>query len=160
MRIGIGYDIHLLSAGRKFFLGGIEIDHDKGAIAHSDGDVLIHALCDAILGALGRGDIGTMFPDTDPAYKDALSSMFLKEICHIVEIEGYEINNIDSTVILEEPKLGPYKENIKKKISDITGVSLDAINVKAKTNEGVDSIGKKEAVAAHAAVTLKKLTDN
>ena len=160
MRIGIGYDIHLLATGRKFFLGGIEVDYDKGAVAHSDGDVLIHALCDAILGALGRGDIGTMFPDTDLAYKDAQSFIFLKEICHIVEISKYEINNIDCIVILEEPKLGAYKENIKKNISEITGVSLDAINVKAKTNEGVGSIGKKEAVAAQVAVTLKKRIGN
>jgi len=99
MRVGIGYDIHKLVMNRDLIIGGVKIPFIFGLEAHSDGDVLIHALCDAILGALGRGDIGTMFPDTDPAYKDALSSMFLKEICHIVEIEGYEINNIDSTVI-------------------------------------------------------------
>lgn len=155
MRIGIGYDIHLLTPGKRFFLGGVEISHDKGAIAHSDGDVLMHALCDAVLGALGRGDIGMMFPDTDPAYKDAASAAFLEKICDIMEKDGYGINNIDCVVILEEPALGPYKENIKKKISGIAGIPLSAVNVKAKTNEGIGSIGRKEAVAAYAAVVLE-----
>ncbi len=156
MRVGIGYDIHMLAEGRKFFLGGVKIEHTKGAVAHSDGDVLLHAICDAVLGAMGEGDIGMMYPDKDPVYKDASSIHLFKGVCSVMRDKGYDINNIDCVVILEEPNLGPYKGLMRKTISDAAGVLLSAVNIKAKTNEGAGSIGRKESVAAYAVVTLRE----
>lgn len=156
MRAGIGYDIHILSEGRKLFLGGVKIEHIKGAVAHSDGDVILHALCDAVLGAVGEGDIGMMYPDSDPAYKDAPGIELFKGVCNLMRGKGYGINNIDCVVILETPKLGPYKEAMRKKIADAAGISLSAVNIKAKTNEGIGSVGRNEAVAAYAVAVVEQ----
>jgi 2-C-methyl-D-erythritol 2,4-cyclodiphosphate synthase len=156
MRIGIGYDIHKLVPNRKLVLGGIEIPYLKGLLGHSDADVVLHALCDAVLGALGLGDIGELFPDTDPQYKDMSSTKLLRKVSQLMGEKGYSANNVDITVVLEEPRIKPFKANMKEVISAILATDKDDINIKATTNEGVGSIGKGESVAAFAVVTLKK----
>lgn len=155
-RVGIGYDIHRLVEGRKLFLGGIEIPYIKGFLGHSDADVLIHALCDALLGAVSLGDIGEHFPDTDPKYQGISSLEFLKTVNRLVKKEGFSINNIDAVVIAQEPHLAPFKKKITQNLASVLGIEEDALNIKAKTNEGVDDIGKKEAVAAYVIVSLNK----
>ncbi len=155
MRIGIGYDIHRLVGGRKMILGGVEIDFPKGSKGHSDGDVLLHAVCDALLGASGKDDIGTHFPDTDPAYKDIASSELLRKVREMMEQEGLYVNNIDCVVILEEPKLKFCREKIVTRISDILRIDKKMVNIKAKTAEGMGDIGKGDAVAAYAVVLLR-----
>ncbi|MCS7228439.1 MAG: 2-C-methyl-D-erythritol 2,4-cyclodiphosphate synthase [Candidatus Kryptonium sp.] len=155
MKIGIGYDIHPLVEGRKLFIGGIEIPSEKGSLGHSDGDVLIHAICDAILGALGFENIGVLFPDTDEKYKDARSEIFLKEVKKILDEKGFEISNIDSTVILEHVKLSPFVPSIREKLSSILEISSDKISVKPKRNEKFDATGKGEAIACFAVVLIK-----
>lgn len=154
MKIGIGYDIHRLISGRKMILGGVEIDFPKGPKGHSDGDVLLHAICDALLGALGKGDIGTHFPDTDPEYKDIASSKLLRKVRDLTEQAGLYVNNVDCVIILEEPKLKSYREKIVTLISNVLGIDEKAVNIKAKTAEGIGDIGKGDAVAAYAAVLL------
>jgi len=156
MRIGTGYDIHRLTKGRAMVLGGVEIPYSKGPLGHSDGDVLLHAVSDAVLGALSRGDIGMMFPDTDPAYKDISSLELLKKVCFVMEEDGYTLGNMDCNVILEEPKLGPYKDKMRQAIAKIFNVPLEKVSVKAKTAEGLGDIGKKEAVAAYVSVLLEE----
>ncbi len=155
-RTGLGYDIHRLVEGRKLFLGGVEIPYIKGLLGHSDADALLHALCDALLGALGLGDIGEHFPDTDPKYQDIDSSRLLKMVKELVDKSGYKINNLDVIVITQEPKLGPFKKLIKEKICALLGLSLEAVNIKAKTNEGLDAVGRLEAIACLATVSLFK----
>ncbi len=154
MRIGIGYDIHRLVGGRKMILGGVEIDFPKGPKGHSDGDVLLHAICDALLGALGKGDIGTHFPDTDPEYKDIAGSKLLRKVRDLTEQAGLYVNNIDCVIVLEEPKLKSYREKIVTRISDVLGIDEKTVNIKAKTAEGMGDIGKGDAVAAYAVVLL------
>jgi len=156
MRIGIGYDSHRFVDGRRFILGGIEIPHEKGLLGHSDADVLIHALCDAILGALGRGDIGRHFPDTDPAYKDISSITLLQKVHAMAEEMGFWVNNVDSTVILEQPKVMGYMHEMALNISKALDISEDRVNVKAKTNEGMGFIGRDEGIAAFAVVTIRE----
>lgn len=156
MRIGIGYDSHRLSEGRKLVIGGVDIPFEKGLQGHSDADVLCHAIIDAILGALGEGDIGRHFPDTDKKWKDASSIDLLSDITAFMKQKGFEILWIDSTVITERPKLSPYLEKMKENISK-AGVPPDAVNIKAKTNEGMGFIGKGEGIAAQAACLLKPL---
>jgi 2-C-methyl-D-erythritol 2,4-cyclodiphosphate synthase len=157
MRVGIGYDIHRTAKGRKLMLGGVLIPSDMGSLGHSDADVLIHAICDAILGALGKPDIGEHFPDTDPKYKGISSAILLKKVGRIARKNGYAINNLDSTVILEKPRLSPFKNRIRETIAEILNISPAAVNVKAKTNEGLGDIGKNNAVVAYAIVSLTKL---
>ncbi|KPK39489.1 MAG: hypothetical protein AMJ78_08430 [Omnitrophica WOR_2 bacterium SM23_29] len=157
MRVGLGYDIHRLVEGRKLILGGVEIPYIKGLEGYSDADVLLHAICDAILGAIGKGDIGIHFPDTDPAFKDIPSIELLDEVKETVKTSGYKIINIDSTLILEEPKLGPFKNKMKQIISRLLGVTEDMINIKATTQEGVGSIGRGEAIAAYAIVSVEEV---
>lgn len=152
MRIGQGYDLHRLIEGRKMYLGGVEIPSEKGEDAHSDGDVLIHAIIDALLGAFALGDIGTYFPPSDPAYKDADSRNLLKRT---MEITGARIINLDSTVILEKTKLRRHIESIRESLSDLLGVDISRVSVKAKTNEGCDAAGRDEAVEAHAVVLIE-----
>jgi 2-C-methyl-D-erythritol 2,4-cyclodiphosphate synthase len=154
VRIGIGYDIHKLVSGRKMVIGGVEIPFDKGPEGHSDGDVLLHAVCDALLGALGRGDIGMLFPDTDPEYKDYLSIDFLKEVFMIMKEDGYKVKNIDCVVIAEEPKISVYKEAIIQKISEM--VKSNYINVKGKTSEKLGIVGEGNAIEAYAVALLEK----
>lgn len=153
-RIGIGYDLHRLVVGRPLWLGGIQIPHNKGLLGHSDADVLIHAIIDAILGALSLGDIGTLFPDTDPQYKDIDSKVLLSKTIHHVHQLGWNIVNVDSTIIAEQPKLKPYITNMRNTLSPILGIPPDVISIKAKTNEKVGPEGREEAISAFAVVLL------
>ena len=156
MRIGQGYDIHRLISGRTLLLGGVDIPFEKGEDAHSDGDVLIHAVIDALLGACALGDIGTHFPSSDPKYKNADSRVLLKQTIDLCRRKKYEILNIDSTVILEKPKLSAYIPQIQKSLADILNVPLTSVSVKAKTKEKQDSTGKGAAVEAISAVLMIK----
>ena len=153
-RSGIGYDLHRLEGGRKLIVGGIELPFDKGPVGHSDGDVLAHAMCDAILGAAGAGDIGTHFPDTDPKWKGANSMLFLEHARKLLDERHFAIEWIDAVVITEKPKLGPHFPKMREALAKALGVSIDHIHLKAKTNEGVDAIGRGEAIAAHVIATL------
>ncbi|MDD5174506.1 MAG: 2-C-methyl-D-erythritol 2,4-cyclodiphosphate synthase [Candidatus Omnitrophota bacterium] len=155
MRVGIGYDIHRLVEERKLFLGGIEIPYVKGLISHTDGDVVMHAIADAILGAMGMGDIGRHFPDTDPGYKNMPSGDILQKVARLAAQKNFVIGNIDTTIIAEEPKIHPFKDKMIEKISGVLGLERSNINIKATTNEGVGSLGKGEAIAAYAIVTLE-----
>ncbi|MBI5076090.1 MAG: 2-C-methyl-D-erythritol 2,4-cyclodiphosphate synthase [Nitrospirae bacterium] len=155
MRIGTGYDSHRFAEGRKLIIGGVEIPHERGLLGHSDADVLCHAITDAIIGALGLGDIGAHFPDTDPKWKDAVSIELLKSIVELAEVKGYTIAWIDSTIITERPKLAPYIEKMKAAIAQ-TGIPAEQINIKAKTNEGMGFIGRGEGIAAQAICLLEK----
>lgn len=158
MRIGIGYDSHKLVAGRKLILGGVDIPFEKGLIGHSDADVLCHAITDAVIGALGLGDLGNYFPATDPRWKDASSIQMLREIIDITRLNGYEVTWVDSVILAEEPKMSPYIESMKKAIS-AAGISPGAINIKAKTNEGMGFVGHGEGIAAHAVCLLLRLCE-
>lgn len=153
-KIGIGYDIHRLAEGRKLFIGGIEIPYIKGLLGHSDADVLLHAICDALLGAIGEGDIGELFPDTDPQYQGISSAELLRAVDNLVKKKNFLINNVDTVVIAQEPKLSPFKKSIQQMIARILNIKEDNVNIKAKTNEGLGEIGSKEAIAAYAAVTV------
>jgi 2-C-methyl-D-erythritol 2,4-cyclodiphosphate synthase len=148
MRIGIGYDVHRLVSGRLLVLGGVTIPHDKGLEGHSDADVLLHAICDAILGAAGMGDIGIHFPDKEPAYKNISSLILLSRTWEIVKKKYGRIINIDATVFAESPKISPYTESMKQSIAQTLNVSFDQINIKATTTEGLGFIGKQEGIAA------------
>ncbi len=154
-RSGIGYDLHRLAAGRKLIVGGVEVPFDKGPVGHSDGDVLAHAICDAILGAAGLGDIGTHFPDTDPKWKGVSSLHFLEHTSQLLVGRGLSIRHIDAVVITEKPKLGAYFPPMRKALAHALGIEPEQISLKAKTNEGVDAIGRGEAIATHAIATLE-----
>lgn len=156
--IGSGYDIHRLIEGRKLYLGGVYIPYKKGALGHSDGDSLIHSIVDAILGAIGEGDIGKHFPDNDPKWKDVKSEIFLKKCKEMLEKKNIIIGNIDCVIFLEEPKLGKYKEKIRKNIARILNIKEKKISIKAKTFEKMGIIGKKKAVAAHSICLLFQKT--
>lgn len=152
---GIGYDLHRLAEGRKLIIGGIELPFDKGPVGHSDGDVLSHCICDALLGAGGLGDIGTHFPDTDPKWKGASSLLFLEHAKKLLDAKGLRISHIDAVVIAEKPKLGPHFPSMRAALARALGIAPERINLKAKTNEGVDAIGRGEAIAAHAIATVE-----
>lgn len=156
MRIGIGYDIHRLVEERKLFLGGVEIPYVKGLIGYSDGDVVFHAMADAMLGALALGDIGQHFPNTDPQYKGIPSREILKKTVKMISEKGYKIVNIDTTILAEEPKIHPFREKMIEAMVGIVGIDRDGINIKATTNEGVGAIGRGDAIAAYAVVLLEK----
>ncbi len=158
MRIGQGCDIHRLVEGRPLVIGGVTIPFDKGEDAHSDGDVLIHAMIDSLLGALAQGDIGTHYPPNDPRWKGADSRSLLRETVMRVEDAGYRIANIDTTVILERPKLGPHRETIRKTLQEDLKIPLERISFKAKTNEKQDAVGRSDAVEAQSVVLLLKKT--
>ena len=151
---GIGYDLHRLEEGRPLIVGGIELPFDRGPVGHSDGDVLAHALCDALLGAAGLGDIGTHFPDTDPQWKGANSLLFLEDAKKLLADKNFTIEHVDAVVITEKPRLGPHFPKMREALAKALGVSSDKIHLKAKTNEGVDAIGRGEAIAAHVVATL------
>ena len=153
-RCGMGYDLHRLEAGRKLIIGGLALAFDKGPAGHSDGDVLAHAMCDALFGAAGLGDIGTHFPDTDPKWKGANSLIFLEYAGKLLEEKRFTIEHIDAVVILERPKLGPHFPAMREIVADALGVAAEKIHLKAKTNEGVDAIGRGEAIAAWVVATL------
>jgi len=153
-RCGIGYDLHRLESGRKLIVGGLHLPFDKGPAGHSDGDVLAHALCDALFGAAGLGDIGTHFPDNDPQWKGANSLIFLEHAGKLLDEKGFAIEHVDAVVILEKPKLGPHFPAMREIIATALKVTADKIHLKAKTNEGVDALGRGEAIAAWAVATL------
>jgi len=153
-RTGIGYDLHRLESGRKLIVGGVEVPFEKGPVSHSDGDVLAHAICDALLGAAGLGDIGTHFPDTDPKWKGANSLLFLEHLRKLFAERNLEIIHIDAVVITERPKLGPHFAAMRKPLANSLGIEDSEVSLKAKTNEGVDAIGRGEAIAAHAVATI------
>ena len=154
-RTGIGYDLHRLAEGRPLIVGGVAVPFEKGPVGHSDGDVLAHAICDALLGAAGAGDIGTHFPDTDPKWKGAASLKFLEHARTLIESRGLKIGYVDAVVICERPKLGPHFPAMREALAGALGVNKDRIHLKAKTNEGVDAVGRGEAIAAHAVATLE-----
>lgn len=154
-RIGIGYDVHPLVEGRKLILGGVDVPHTKGLDGHSDADVLMHAICDAILGALGEGDIGQFFPNTDPQWRGAPSKVFLQEAARQVKLRGGSIINIDATVIAERPKLSPYTPEMREKIAEALGMARDGIGLKATTNERIGFIGREEGIAAMAVANIQ-----
>jgi len=156
MKIGIGYDSHRLVEGRKLIIGGVEIPFEKGLAGHSDADVLCHAITDAIIGALGLGDIGVHFPDTDQKWKDASSIQMLSQIMELAKQKGFDLHYIDSIVIAEKPKLLPFIDTMKENISK-AGIPENSLNIKAKTNEGMGLIGKGEGIAAQAVCLLKPL---
>ncbi|KAI3933605.1 hypothetical protein MKX01_032710 [Papaver californicum] len=155
-RVGHGFDLHRLEPGYPLIIGGISIPHDRGCEAHSDGDVLLHCVVDAILGALGLPDIGQIFPDNDPKWKGAASSVFIKEAVRLMDEAGYEIGNLDATLILQRPKVSPHKENIRANLSELLGADPSVINLKAKTHEKVDSLGENRSIAAHTVVLLMR----
>ena len=154
MRIGMGYDVHKLVEGRKLILGGVEVPYEKGLLGHSDADVLIHAIMDALLGAAALGDIGKHFPDTDPKYKDISSILLLKQVRQLLEDHFYVIGNIDATVIAQQPKLAPYREEMVENIAEALGISKNQICVKATTEEGLGFTGRGEGIAAQVIVLL------
>ena len=156
-RIGIGYDIHRLVEGRKLVLGGVEIPFEKGLLGHSDSDVLTHAICDALLGAAALGDIGRHFPDSDPRWAGASSLEFLRRVVELVTQKGYRVASIDATVIAERPKLMPYVQTIRESLAAVLKVDIDQVNIKAKTNEGLESVGRGEAMTAQAVALIARL---
>ena len=155
-RIGLGYDIHTLCQGRDLIIGGVKITHEKGLMGHSDADVLIHAIIDAMLGALALSDIGTLFPDTDKKYKDADSTILLKHVHEKILESGYEIVNIDSNIIAQEPKMMPYIPKMRETLDRVLKIGQGNISIKAKTNEKMDAVGQKLAIEAHAVVLLER----
>ena len=156
MRIGHGYDVHRFADDRQLFIGGVEIPYTKGLLGHSDADVLLHAVCDALFGAAGLGDIGKHFPDSDPAYKGIDSKLLLKNTIKKIIEKGFSVSNIDATVIAQVPKLAPYVENMKNCIADICDISAERVNVKATTEERLGFTGREEGIAAHAVCLLEE----
>ena len=156
MRIGHGWDLHRLELGRPCRIGGLELPHDKGPLGHSDGDVVLHALADALLGAAALGDIGLFFPDTDPRWKGADSARLLAEVMDRVRSAGFALGNADITVVAQEPKIGPYRQALRENIARLLGTDLSRVSVKAKTTEGLGDIGAGEAIACHAVVLLEE----
>lgn len=153
-RCGIGYDLHRLAEGRKLIIGGVEIPFDKGPVGHSDGDVVAHAMVDALLGGAGLGDIGTHFPDNHPKWKGANSLLFLEHARKLLDEKKFTIEHIDAVVILERPKLGPHFPEMREVLAKSLGIPTEKVHLKAKTNEGVDAVGRGEAIAAHVVATL------
>ena len=154
IRTGIGLDIHAFSHDRKLILGGIEIKHDKGLAGHSDADALLHAITDALLGSISLGDIGTHFPDDDPRYKNADSTVFLKKANELLRNRGYFVNNIDSVVMLQQPKISPYVQKMKDKIAKILDIGTERISIKATTTEKLGFVGREEGISVMAVVTV------
>jgi len=155
-RIGMGYDIHRLVEGRDLIIGGVKITHEKGLLGHSDADVLVHAIIDALLGAVALDDIGTLFPDTDPKYKNIDSTVLLSHVYNLVKKEGYQINNIDSNIIAQNPKMMPYIPKMKEILARILEINPSEISIKAKTKEKLDAVGESKAIEANAIVLLTK----
>ena len=156
IRVGYGYDVHQLAEGEEFWLGGIKLDYHKGGVGHSDADVLIHTICDAMLGAANMRDIGYHFPDTDPKYKGVDSKILLKDTYKIIKTKGYTIGNIDSTICLQKPKIKPIIPEMQQCIADVLGIDVEDIAVKATTTEKLGFVGKEEGISAHAVVLLER----
>lgn len=155
-RIGFGTDYHQLAAGKKLWLGGVHIPHEKGSVGHSDADVLLHAICDALLGAMNLGDIGFHFPDTDAAYKDIDSKILLKRTFQLIQEKGFNVENLDSTICIERPRIMEYADQMRQIIATILNTSPEVISIKATTTEKLGFVGREEGVVAHAVVLLKK----
>lgn len=153
-RVGHGYDVHKLVEDRKLIIGGVEIPHSKGLLGHSDADVLAHAICDALLGAVALGDIGKHFPDNDDRYKDIDSLVLLEKVCELIRNKGYEISNVDSTILAQAPKLRPYIDEMRSKLAKAMKLDIDEVSVKATTEERLGFTGREEGIAAHAVVLL------
>lgn len=156
IRIGHGYDVHALADGLRLVLCGVEIEHTKGCVAHSDGDVAVHAICDALLGALALGDIGKLFPDSDARYKGIDSTLLLKHVVELVSSNGYAISNIDCTIAMQRPKLRPHIDNMRKCLAEVVGIAVDRVSVKATTTEHLGFEGREEGVSATAVTILMK----
>ena len=156
IRVGFGFDVHQLQDGIDFWLGGIKVPHTKGGLGHSDADVLIHSICDALLGAANLGDIGKHFPDTDPKYKGIDSKALLKEVMILIRENGYELGNLDSTICLETPKIGSYISQMQEALSDCMGVNKDLLSIKATTTEKLSFVGREEGVSAYATVLIQR----
>ncbi len=156
-RVGIGYDVHRLVEGRDLIIGGVKIPYEKGLLGHSDADVLVHAIIDALLGALAMDDIGTLFPDTDDRFKDANSLLLLKNVCAKVQAQGYWINNVDSNIVAQAPKMMPHIPEMKSMLAPILGLDKTDISIKAKTKEQLGAVGEGLAIEAHAVVLLEKI---
>jgi len=159
IRIGQGFDVHAFAEDRKLILGGIEIPHTKGLLGHSDADVLLHTIADAALGAIAAGDIGKHFPDTDPEFKDADSAKLLQDVYALVKAEGYELGNLDATVIAQAPKLRPYIDTIRARIAELLEADIEQINVKATTTEWLGFTGREEGIACQAVILLKRIEE-
>ncbi len=158
VRIGAGYDVHRLVPGRKLIIGGVDIPHEKGLLGHSDADVLLHAICDALLGAAALGDIGKHFPDTDPAYKGISSLSLLGEVRRLIEREGYRVHNVDATIVAERPKMSPHIPRMVANVAAAAGAGAAAVNIKATTTEGLGFAGRGEGIAAYAVCTVTRGT--
>ena len=156
-RIGHGYDVHALADGLRLVLGGVEIEHTKGCVARSDGDVAIHAICDAMLGALALGDIGKLFPDSDPRYKGIDSTLLLKEVVDVVRAKGYSVGNVDCTIAMQRPKLRPHIDTMRQRLAEVIGIDVERVSVKATTTEKLGFEGREEGVSTTAVVLLKAL---
>lgn len=156
MRVGIGYDVHKLCDNRKLILGGVDIPHEKGLLGHSDADVLVHAIMDALLGAAAMGDIGKHFPDNDQSFKNINSMFLLKNVYELLLKEDYIISNIDATVVCQRPKLAPYIEQMRKNISDVLNLDVNQVNIKATTTETLGFEGRKEGISSHAICLIYK----
>ena len=156
MRVGVGYDVHRLVEGRRLFLGGIEIPFHKGLFGHSDGDVLIHAICDALLGAIGEGDISTHFPDTDKSLEGIASTKILSYVANLARNRGFTVVNIDAVVAAQEPKIAPVRDEMRKSLAETIGISADQISIKGKTTEGLGFTGRREGIEVYAIALLKE----
>lgn len=155
-RIGFGYDVHRLSVDRKLIIGGVEIPHSKGLLGHSDADVLIHAICDALLGAIGQRDIGHLFPDHNPEFKDVDSKVLLKQVVSVLSEKAWQVGNIDCTIVLQAPKVSPYIETMREVLAEIMQTDKDHVSVKATTTEGLGFVGSEEGAAAYAVALVFK----
>jgi 2-C-methyl-D-erythritol 2,4-cyclodiphosphate synthase len=154
MRIGIGYDVHRLVRDRRLILGGVEVEHSLGLLGHSDADVLVHAIMDALLGAAGSGDIGRHFPDNDPRFKDISSLTLLHHVREVLSAKGYKVNNVDAVIVAQKPKLAPYIERMASNIAGTLNIDVHNVNVKATTTEGLGFAGQEQGIAAHAVATI------
>jgi 2-C-methyl-D-erythritol 2,4-cyclodiphosphate synthase len=154
MRLGYGYDVHPLGPGRKLILGGIEVPHSTGLLGHSDSDVLVHAVCDALLGAMGEGDLGRHYPSSDPKYKGISSLKLLEDVMAKLRSKGYRVCNIDTVIVAQAPRLGPHLTAMQRKMAETAGIDAGLINVKVKSGEGLDAVGKEEGMIAHAVCVI------
>ena len=155
MRIGYGYDVHPLGPGRKLILGGIDIPHSKGLLGHTDSDVLVHAVCDALLGAMGEGDLGRHYPSSDSKYKGLSSLKLLEDVMTKLKAKGYRVGNIDTVIVAQAPRLGPHLAAMQKKMAEAAGLDPDQVNVTVKSGEGLDAVGKEEGMTAHAVCLIE-----
>ena len=154
IRIGHGYDVHALADGLRLVIGGVELDHTKGCVAHSDGDVAIHAICDAMLGALALGDIGKLFPDSSAEFKGIDSKILLRRVCDVIEQKGYKVGNVDCTIAMQRPKLRPHIDTMRSTLASVIGIEFDRVSVKATTTERLGFEGREEGVSVHSVVLL------